>query len=56
MINQKPILYFLILVKEKKLFVTINEEQKVAANRINKNKKALTSKEYIKGNMLTFSA
>jgi hypothetical protein len=56
MINQKPILCFLILVNEKKLFVTNNEEQKVVANRINKNKKALTSKVYIKGNMLTFSA
>ena len=56
MINQKPIVCFLILINEKKLFVTNNEEQKVVANRINKNKKALTSKEYIKGTMLTFKA
>jgi hypothetical protein len=36
--------------------VTINEVQNVVAKRKNKNKKALTSKEYIKGTMLTFKA
>jgi hypothetical protein len=30
--------------------------QNVVAKRKNKNKKALTSKEYIKGTMLTFKA
>ena len=55
-INQKPNFLFLIWFNEKRLLVTINEVQNVVAKRKNKNKKALTSKEYIKGTMLTFKA